>query len=174
MAIESKERRIGAANYRITQLPAKRGRAILVRFVRLIGPGAGAFVGGLGRGKTGLDAALGAGVADAMLDFCTRLNEEDLAVLCDEFATYTVVIQSRDIEQQLSKIFDDHFAGKYEEMLLWLKACCEVNFSGFFGGSSLGDALPRLMRALSQFQSPTASTGTSTASPAAAATQTPS
>jgi hypothetical protein len=167
MAIEAKERRIGATTYRITQLPTRRGRALLVRLVRLLGPGAGSFVGGLGRGRAGIDAALALGVADAVHDLCARLNDEDLAVICDEFATYTVVVVSRDIEQQLSKVFDDHFAGRYDELLQWLRACCEVNYASFFGGASGGDLLAKVMQALSRWQSPPMSTGTSTVSPPA-------
>lgn len=168
MAIEAKERRIGAHQYRITQLPAKRGRAMLVRFVRLFGPGAGAFVGGLGRGKAGFDSALGVGIADALMDLCTRMNDEDVAAICDEFSQYTMVVQSRDVELQLSKVFDDHFAGRYDEMLAWLRACCEVNFASFFGASGGGAPLTKLMELLSKWQPQTASTGTSTASPRAA------
>lgn len=174
MAIESKERRIGATTYRITQLPAKRGRAMIVRLVRLLGPGAGAFVGGVGRGGAGgrgFDTALGIGLGDAIIDVATRINDEDLGAICDEFATYTVVVQSREIELQLSKVFDDHFAGKYDEMLEWLRACAEVNFTSFFGASSsAGGLLARLMALASKLPSPTASTGTSTASPPAADT----
>ena len=169
MAIEAKERRIGATTYRITQLPAKRGRAMLVRFIKLFGPGAGAFVGGLGRGRSGLDGAVGVGIADAMHDLCTRLSEDDLAVICDEFATYTVVVQSRDVERRLADVFDDHFAAKYDEMLQWLRASCEVNFSSFFGGATLGAGLPRLLEFLSRWQPQPASTGTSTESPRASA-----
>lgn len=174
MAIEAKERRIGAHVYRITQLPAKRGRAMLVRFIRLVGPGAGALVGGLGRGKGTFDAALGLGIADGLHDLCTRLNEEDLSVISDEFATYTVVIKSRDVEQQLSKIFDDHFAGAYDEMFAWLRACCEVNFASFFGGVNVGARFADLMQMLSRYQSQTPSTGTSTVSPPPADMQTTS
>jgi hypothetical protein len=174
MAIEAKERRIGASTYRITQLPAKRGRAMLVRFVRLFGPGAGAFVGGLGRGRSGFDGAVGLGIADAVHDLCTRISEDELSAICDQFAEYTVVVVSRDVERRLGDIFDDHFAGKYDEMLVWLRACCEVNFSSFFGGSSLGNALPRLMELLSKYQPPPASTGTSTESRAASAMPTTS
>jgi hypothetical protein len=174
MAIEAKERRIGASVYRITQLPAKRGRAMLVRFVRLFGPGAGAFVGGLGRGRAGFDGAVGLGIADAVHDLCTRLNEDDLSAISDQFAEYTVVVQSRDVERRLADIFDDHFAGKYDEMFAWLRACCEVNFSSFFAGSSLGAALPRLMDLLSKYQPQPPSTGTSTESRAASAMPTTS
>lgn len=174
MAIEAKERRIGATTYRITQLPTKRGRALLVRFVRLFGPGAGAFVGGLGRARPGFDGAVGLGIADAMLDLCTRINDEDLGIICDEFAEFTVVIVNRDVERRLKDIFDDHFAGKYDELLAWLKACCEVNFSSFFGASSLGVGLPRLMELLSKYQPQPTSTGTSTESRAANAMPTTS
>lgn len=174
MAIEAKERRIGAHNYRITQLPAKRGRAMLVRFVRLFGPGAGAFVGGLGRARTGFDGAVGIGIGDAVHDLCTRLSEEDLAAICDAFAEFTVVIISREVERRLSDIFDDHFAGRYDEMLAWLRACCEVNFASFFAGTSLGNALPRLLELVSKYQPPQASTGTSTESPRASAMPTTS
>lgn len=174
MAIEAKERRIGATMYRITQLPAKRGRAMLVRFVRLFGPGAGAFVGGLGRGRSGLDGAVGLGIADAIHDLCTRLNEDDLSVISDQFAEFTVIVQSRDVERRLADVFDDHFAGKYDEMFGWLRACCEVNFSSFFAGSSLGAALPRLMELLSKYQPQPQSTGTSTESRAASAMPTTS
>jgi hypothetical protein len=167
MALESKERRIGATTFRITQLPAKRGRAMLVRFVRLLGPGAGAFVGGLGRGKApSLDFAAIVGVGDAVHDICLRLSDEELGAICDEFATHTVVVQSREIELPLTKVFDDQFAGKYDEMLEWLKACCEVNFSSFFAGSSVGGPLAKLMLILSKLQPLTTSTGTSTASQA--------
>lgn len=164
MAIEAKERRIGATTYRITQLPAKRGRAMLVRFVRLFGPGAGAFVGGLGRARGGFDGAIGLGIGDALHDLCTRLSEEDLAAISDAFAEFTVVVVSRDVERRLADIFDDHFAGRYDEMLAWLRACCEVNFASFFAGSSLGTALPQLMELLSKYQPQAAATGTSTGS----------
>lgn len=174
MAIEAKERRIGATTYRITQLPAKRGRAMLVRFVRLFGPGAGAFVGGLGRARPGFDGAVGLGIADALHDLCTRLNEEDLAAISDEFATYTVVVVNREVERRLTDVFDDHFAGRYDEMLAWLKACCEVNFASFFGVSSLGAGLPRLLELLSRWQPQPTSTGTSTESPRASAMPTTS
>lgn len=167
MAIEAKERRIGATTYRITQLPTRRGRALLVRIVRLLGPGAGSFVGGLGRGRTGIDAALALGIADGVHDLCSRLNDEDLGVICDEFSQYTVVVQSRDVELKLSQIFDDHFAGRYDELLAWLRACCEVNYASFFGGASGGDLLAKVMQVLSKWTSQPTSTGTSTVSPPA-------
>lgn len=168
MAIESKERRIGGTLYRVTQLPAKRGRALLVRYVRLFGPGAGSFVGGLGRTPNGaFDAALTQGIAMGLHDFCERLTDAELAHVCDEFAAFTVVVESREIERRLSDIFDDHFAGKYDDMLAWIRFASEVNFASFFVGSAKGGMLQRLIQMLSAWTPPAASTGTSTASPPA-------
>ena len=174
MAIESKETRIGGVTYRVSQLPAKRGRSMLVRFVRLVGPGAGSFVGGLGRSKDQtFDGGLALGIADGLHDLCLRLNDDDLSAICDEFATCTVVVKSRDIELRLSNVFDEHFAGRYDEMFAWLRFCCEVNFASFFAvSSSASGLLGRLTKLLSAFQPQPISTGTSTVSPAASATPT--
>ena len=174
MAIESKETRIGGVTYRVSQLPAKRGRSMLVRFVRLVGPGAGSFVGGLGRSKDqSFDGGLALGIADGLHDLCLRLNDDDLSAISDEFARCTVVVKSREIELRLPDIFDEHFAARYDEMFAWLRFCCEVNFASFFAvSSSASGLLGRLTKVLSVLQPPPTSTGTSTASPAASATPT--
>lgn len=170
--LESRERRIGSTTYRVTQLPAKLGRSMLVRFVRLVGPGAGSFVGGLGRAGA-FDAGIAQGIAEGLHDLCRRLNDDDVNAICDELAKYTVVVQSRDIELRLSDIFDDHFAGKYDQMLAWLRFCLEVNFASFFGASNgAGAPFAKLVQILSAWQPPTASTGTSTGSQPASATPT--
>lgn len=177
MAIETREKRIGATLYRVTQLPTKIGRAMLVRYIRLAGPGAGAFVGGLSSSKAGtFDGSVGSGIAEAIHDFCTRINEPELDVICDEFAKYTIVVRSRDVELRLSDVFEDHFAGKYDELLAWLRFCSEVNFASFFAVSSSGKAglLGRAMAMVSAWQSQQAAIGTSTVSPQPAATKTPS
>lgn len=177
MAIEVKEKRIGATTYRVTQLPTKPGRAMLVRYIRLAGPGAGAFVGGLSSSKAGtFDGSVGSGLAEAIHDFCTRINDAELDAICDEFARYTIVVKSRDVELRLSDVFDDHFAGRYDELLAWLRFCSEVNFASFFAVSSSGKPglLNRAMAMVSAWQSQPGLTGTSTESPQPAATQTPS
>jgi hypothetical protein len=176
MAIETRERRIGATTYRVTQLPAKPGRAMLVRYIRLAGPGAGAFVGGLSSSKAGtFDGSVGGGIAEAIHDFTTRISDAELDAICDEFARYTIVVKSRDVELKLSDVFDDHFAAKYDEMWAWLRFCSEVNFASFFAVSSTGKAglLNRVMGMVSAWQSQQASIGISTESPPQGATKTP-
>ena len=37
---------------------------------------------------------------------------------------------------RLDGVFDEHFAGRYMEMVQWLAFCVQVNFQGFFKGSS--------------------------------------
>lgn len=176
MAIETRERQIGGTLYRVTQLPARPGRALLVRYLKLIGPGAGSLVGGVGRsGASTFDLALGVGIGDAIHDFCERLNDAELGTICDEFARYTVIVQSRDVQIRLSDVFDDHFAAKYDEMLKWLRFCSEVNFASFFAVAAAGrGALLRTVAqaAASGWPSPRTSTGTSNASQPAAATPT--
>jgi hypothetical protein len=170
VAIEYREKRIGPHLYRVTMLGAKAGRAMLVRLVKLGGPGVGSFAIGVGRNATSVDSALALGVGEALHDMASRLNESEVGAMMDEFALQTVVVQSADIELRLSDIFDDHFAGRYDLMLQWARFCMEVNFASFFGGSGSGGPLAKLWKALSALQSPPASTGTSTASPPANAT----
>lgn len=174
MAIEFRERRIGEYTYRVTQLGAKAGRVMMVRLFKLAGPGVGSFVGGVGRGGTSgdLEVAMALGFGDAVHDLAARISSDEVAAITDQFALQTVLVTSPEVELRLSDIFDDHFAGRYDEMLLWLRFCLEVNFTSFFrdkGGAAKGP-LANLWRVLSALQSRTASTGTSTESPPASAT----
>lgn len=172
MAIESRETTIGGTTYRVTQLGTKRGTSLLVRLVRLLGPGVGSLVGGLGRTDVNsLDSALAVGVDDAMHDLAMRLDDKEVQLVLEEFAKLTAVVQSDEIELRLWDIYDDHFAGRYDEMLRWAKFCMEVNFSSFFAAQSGSDKpLVRLWKLLQALPSRSTSAGTSTVSPAASAT----
>jgi hypothetical protein len=169
MAIETRERRIGDHTYRVTQFGAKQGRAMLVRLVKLGGPGVGSFVGGVGRGDA-MESALALGVGDALHDLAGRLNEAEIASMMDEFAKFTVLVQSADVELRLSDILDDHFAGAYDEMLQWVRFALEVNFASFFVGTKGGGAFQRLWKMAQAWSSQRTSTGTSTGSQPANAT----
>jgi hypothetical protein len=181
VSIETRERTIGEHTYRVTQLGTKRGSAMLVKLVKLLGPGCGSFIGGLGRAPSGnsgeWESALALGLGDALHDLATRLDEAQFAAVCDEFAKQTAVVLSAELEPRLSDIFDDHFAGKYDVMLRWLRFCMEINFSSFFGAGSTTsstNALMNLLKGLSASRFRPVSTGTSTESPRAGATTTPS
>lgn len=178
MAIEYRERLIGEHMYRVTQLGAKPGRAMLVRLVKLLGPGIGSFVGGIGRvgpppskpNELQLEAmeesGLALGFADGIHELCARLNEKDFGELVDQFARHTVVVVSDELQPQLTEIFDQHFAGRYDLMLKWLAFCLEINFGSFFGGAADSrSGLLRMWKVLSTYKSRSTSTGTSTESP---------
>lgn len=177
MGIEVLEREIGGLNYRVTLLPTKLGTATLVRLVKLFGPTLGSFIGGIGRGVAtpGLgeqdlaEHGLAQGAGDAINAFCARLDEVELQRLLDLFAQYTVVEIDAQHEPRLDKIFDDHFAGRYDLLFTWFRFALEVNYTRFFIANA-GGIVAQMWKALSRFRSRGASTGTSTASPAASDT----
>jgi len=171
MAIEAREERIGEYTYRVTQFGAKQGRGLLVRLLKLAGPSLGAALSSLAQGQhKEVEAALAAGLSQGLYELAERLTESEVGSMLDDFAKQTVIVLG-DREPRLSDVFDAHFAGRYDEMLLWAKFCLEVNYASFFGGSNGERGLAgRILTVLSASPSPSASTGTSTASPPARGT----
>ena len=171
MARDTVERQLGEHVYKVTLLGAKAGRAMSVRLLKLLGPALSSFLEGLAVGKDG-EQALALGAAEAMRALVKQLTAEDCASIMDELAKATVVVLDAEREPQLDRIFDDHFAGRYDQMLQWFAFALEVNFRSYFlDWLSDRGLLDRVMRLIaSASQSPTASTGTSTASPPAATT----
>jgi len=175
MARPVKERVICGHTYKVTLLGALQGRLMLVRLVKTFGPALAAFLEGVLNAKGGLTESLALGSADAIRDLALKLTEKDLADISDQLAHFTAVVISHDTEPQLDKILDEHFAGRYDAYMQWLGFALEANFASFFGASSSGsrDLLGKLKTLIaSASTSPTASTGTSTASPQASATPT--
>ena len=168
MALEVKEKRIGAHLYRVTQLPAKKGRALLVRLTKLLGPGLAAAFGDLGRDKASTaEAAIASGIGQGLYELAERLSESEVGSILDELAVFTTVVLDAEREPRLSDVFDDHFAGRYDEMLLWAGFCLEVNYASFFDGSGgSGGLLRRALTLLQASTSPSTSktAGTSTGS----------
>jgi hypothetical protein len=173
--METRERRIGGVVYRLTLFGTKQGTAMLVRLVKQLGPGAGSFILGVGRpqraeGETAVAAALAQGVGEALHEVALRLNDAEIAAMLEEFARMTIVVKSADTELPLIDIYDEHFAGHYDQLLQWARWCLEVNFSSFFGASGGSSVLSKLWKMLSALPSPLTSTGPSTGSPAPSAT----
>ena len=120
MAIEAKTKSIGASDYTVEPHGAIKGRALLLRLVKVVGPS--------------LTAVSQDSIPDAIRSLLDGLTEEDLTFLCNEFAAKTMVTVDGG-ELQLSKIFDAHFIGSYVEMIQWLAWAIEVNFGSFFRGA---------------------------------------
>lgn len=168
-----KSKIIGGYRYDVTLLGGKEGRGMIVRIVRLMGPTLASFLQGTLKAQGGFTESLTTGISDSLREIASRITEDEVADISDRLAHFTVVNISRELQPQLDTIFDEHFAGHYDAMLAWLAFALEANFSSFFDGTAsdrraLADRAKTLW--LQLFPSPLASTGTSTASPAASAT----
>lgn len=123
--LETKTKRIGAHEYRVTVLDAISGRGLFVRLAKIAGP---AFLNFDGKNLEASFPKVFGAVASS-------LTEEDLTVFCDVLGRSTEVAGG-DYSQRspnLADVFALHFAGKYPEMLQWLIFALEVNFGSFFG-----------------------------------------
>ncbi len=168
--IQTRECKIGAHTYRVSQLGAKAGRSMLLRLIKLIGSGAAAGISSLGSGAAAsVEELIARGSGEAFAELLSRLNETEVNAILDELAKHTHVLVDAQHEPVLFEIFDLHFAGAYDEMLAWARFALEVNFASFFVGSSgFGSAIKSLLeRVKSLSKSPPTSTGTSGGSPAA-------
>lgn len=130
---EAQTKTLGQTQYRVRPLGAKQGCRVITRLSKLLGS---AFKSGAKDQNAMLGAAL------------ESLGEEDLDFFCRQFETHTQISVDGSKWPTLSDVFDVHFSQNYGELLLWLKFCLEVNFSGFFaetlgslvGGSSANPA----------------------------------
>lgn len=114
MALKTQEREIDGVKYRVTQLGAVDGRAVLLRLLKAFGPSAAAM--------------LGDNIAEAVAKL--NLSEDDLSYFCQQFGQKTFVVLG-DKTPRLDNVFDEHFAGRYRAMILWLGFAVEVNFADF-------------------------------------------
>jgi hypothetical protein len=170
---ETREKTIGEFTYKVTLLGAKAGRTMSVRLLKILGPTVAAFVEGTVGAKSGDgDISLAVGASEMVREVVNRLSIDDVTVIQDEFAKQTTVVLDSEHEPRLTDIFDDHFAGHYDDLISWTRFALEVNFTSFFAGSvGPRGLIGRLMTLIaSNSKSPPASTGTSTASPPASTT----
>jgi hypothetical protein len=125
-----KSKVIDAYNYRIQQLGAKQGRAVLARLMKLMGPIADADNEG-----------------EAFAKIAASISDDDLDYFCRVFGAATqfhAVTDDKRVFQLDEATFDEHFAGRYGEMLKWLWACIDANFANFFAGLGINPQLPDL------------------------------
>lgn len=106
MPRELKERTISGTTYRVHQLGALQGRKVLARLGKVL-----------------------AVVQSDKLE--SLLAEDEVDYLCDTFGR-TTEVHLGDKWPQLSDVFDEHFAGRYADLLSWLMFALEVNFGSFF------------------------------------------
>lgn len=141
------ETTIGACQYRYTPLPAGRGLKVLARVAKLAGPAlarlAETNLSGVANAlRNGSDGSVDfAGAIEALVE---RVDGEELAWLCKELATQTMVRGPHHKGfVRLDDQFDDHFCADYLSMFHWLKWCLEVDLGPLFRGLQ-ANAAPRV------------------------------
>lgn len=148
--IQAETRTISGDEYEVTQLPSGRGRKLLLRILRVVGPALAELV----RGGDGVKLSeVGAdGLASAMQELAARLTEDDFEYAVRELAGATKVRIGGGDPTKLETIIDLHFAGEYGAMLQWLAFALEVNYRSFFDG--LGSLVQPLHSAKAKSASP--------------------
>lgn len=133
MGIEKRREKIGDHTYETVTLGTKQGQKILLRLFRILGPAAAEV---LAQGPSGIGKALSlasSGTTDTDLDFVT----ETFAGVTKVLIVATTTAGTREIPTELSRVYDGHFAGRWDEWALWIGWVVRENFASFFGGKAL-------------------------------------
>lgn len=104
MGRQAVTKKIGEHTYETYPLGATEGRKVFARIARAEQAGQGNFMLG---------------------------DEADVESFYQTFGKVSFVKLENGNSPCVNDVFDDHFCCKYDEMLLWLAWCVEVNFKGF-------------------------------------------
>jgi hypothetical protein len=147
MAGQPVEKTIGTTTYIITPFGARKGLRASFLLTKLMG---------------GAVAMLTQGdIAGAVTAWASTARFEDFEAVCKELEDCTEIVipvseSGTTIKQPLSKFFDSHFAGRYDEMALWIVEAIKVNFASFFSGSAGSALLTKLNQGTLQSPPPKA------------------
>ena len=134
------EKKIGETTYRVTPFGARKGRSVLFLLSKLLG-------GTLGALKDAEGGDVLAGISAALGAWALSAREEDFEAVCTalEGGSEFRMAVGADVAvwQSLATHFDQHFVGKYDEMIGWIAFALEVNFSSFFVGTLTAGFLKR-------------------------------
>jgi hypothetical protein len=118
---------IDGEEYTFCQLPPKQSIRLLTRILKIIGPALGGAVSG-GNVQSILDLDIDPGMIVSNL--CSRLDESDVEYVVDVLLSQVLHSGSGDI----SKVFDQHFAGRLPHLFKVIGTALEVQYGDFFGG----------------------------------------
>jgi hypothetical protein len=135
---------IAGSKYTITQLGATQGSKLYHELIKALGP---TIRSKLENYKELLDlegkdeTASSVAVMSLFLEVYESLPLDLVSRLQFVFSE-TTKVQMGEIWMELSTgdIFDQHFAGKYESMMMWLFTALKFNFAGFLGSKAKGGA----------------------------------
>lgn len=156
---EPQTRTIDGRVFEVTPLPAGLAVKALARLSNALGPALE---------NINSFAAVEGAVLDAMATLLSRLDGDNLEVLCKIFATCSRAEKSPGAGEMiaLAPTFDVYFSGDLGTLAEWFTFCVEVNYAGFFRvvRDRLGQRVVSVATAKSSSTSPPGSSGTSTAS----------
>jgi hypothetical protein len=129
---------LGSTVYTITPFGARKGLRVSFLVSRMMAGVVGLLASGDVRG--------------AVEAWSANASVEDFETICKELescTTFEMPITEGGATQtlELSKFFDSHFVGKYDEMTLWLVEALRVNFASFFSGPA-GSAVALKLKAM--------------------------
>jgi hypothetical protein len=185
MDLNTHDKRIDGDLYKVTMLPAKHGRKLLLELKTILGPTIAELLRGFGDDKKGeqteslVDMDMSP-IADAVAEFSQAVSPEKYQEVYTLFARHTSVEIGQDGTPDFRRIIlneqENHFQGRLLTEFKWMAYCLQVNYSDFLSGmesikSVVGSAVAARMKPKSQ--SPVTSTGISGGSSQASATTQP-
>jgi len=122
MMREPDVRDIEGVTYEVRPLATSAGLKMMTRLTKVLGAGTAAIIAdpqSLGR---------------AVPELLSAVDEDALAKICAEFGAASCVHLSPSQKPPLTgDFFEQHFAGRYHALALWLMFCLEVNFGPLVG-----------------------------------------
>lgn len=136
---------IGGFSYSVRQLSATEGLSILTALTKLLLPSIGELTKGIGGSSVDLKnlmaAEVGADVLSGAASHLARdLNSNTVQQIVSAFRDSTEIYGPGfgDAGAPMDVHFDEHFAGRYGEMIEWLTFALKLNYGNFLQGLGIG------------------------------------
>jgi len=126
--------------YKITQLPLRESRALLIKMTNLLGPAFGDAVTGDSEGFT-VD---GSSIGSAIKTLASDISEEDFTYIQQSLFNHIVWVNKEGHDIPLNPITDEHFAGGsgLGRMFKLLFEALKANYADFLAELGLAGLLP--------------------------------
>lgn len=134
---------IQGTKYFIGKLPAKKGRTILLKMMKILSFSLDSLkTGNLEKDIQDVSGLLISGFQRIV----QNLDEKDFEYICDELANCTRYEEDltggKKITLELGSQFDEHFSGRYGAMIQWFGEALKFNFADFL------DEMPKDLKLL--------------------------
>jgi hypothetical protein len=162
--LKSEETTINGTKYRVTQLPYSKGKSLMLRLSKVLGPAIAEAIAQAPKDQDLGDmqvSALGGSLSGAFDKLVHNLSEEDFDFAVETFGTYTHITDGKGQLKALDASEREfRYAGNWGELFQWLVFAFRVNYLGFSNGrDALTGVLARVQAMTSPSPSPSGSTG---------------